>query len=249
MNWRHGSLQWGFNTGSCGRRPPVLRDHWIIALVMCRWVKIGPLSDMNKAAGGQSVFVFVVRLVGDFLLIRAVEPRHDARHPQMCHLHWLLSGFPHGEVQQQTLLVHHHISQTSKQTTTKKQKQDEHHVQVPRTCCPLTNAVQDTRQETDSASRETSDLSATWIVKCCPVYYDSNYSTRHQRDGLHNPSTCILPDSGFIFESIPIKVCLVLPRSLCFFFQGRVSIKIERTKRNLSQCETLCPSSDYHPIL
>lgn len=117
------------------------------------------------------------------------------------------------------------------------------------TCCPFTNAVQDTRRETDSASRETSDLSATWIVKCCAVYYDSNYSTRHQRDGLHNRqhAFCLIQDLFLSpFRSKRVLFCLVPSASS---FRGRVSIKIERTKRNLSQCETLCPSSDYHSIL
>lgn len=80
------------------------------------------------------------------------------------------------------------------------------------TCCPLTNAVQDTRQETDSASRETSDLSATWIVKCCAVYYDSNYSTRHQRDGLHNRQHVLCLIQGLFlspFRSKRVLFCLV----------------------------------------
>lgn len=218
MNWRCGSLQWGFNTGSCGRRPPVLRDHWIIALVMRRWVKIGPLSDMNKAAEGQSVFVFVVRLVGDFLLIRAVEPRYDARHPQMCHLHWLLSGFPHGEVQQQTLLVHHHISQTSKQTTNNNKKTKTR--RTPRTSS--LNLLHFNERGSGHPARDrfsiTGDLrlhSATWIVKCGAVYYDSNYSAtspRHQRDGLNNRQHVFCLIQGLFlssFQSKRVLFCLV----------------------------------------
>lgn len=57
--------------------------------------------------------------------------------------------------------------------------------------------------------------SATWIVKCGAVYYDSNYSAtspRHQRDGLHNRQHVFCLIQGLFlssFQSKRVLFCLV----------------------------------------
>lgn len=153
----------------------------------------------------------------------------------MCHLHWLLSGFPfREEEQQQTLRVLHH-NQSNCKTNNKKTRRT--------TRTSSLNQLVFIEHGSDSVSWETRDLTmqpGLWNEALCSMT-QIIAQQHHPGTGV---TSCITAGMyfawlGVYFEFSPIKAWFVLPRSLCLFFQEKVSIKIERTKRNLSQCETL----------